>query len=75
MKLSKESQALTTFITPFGRYLCCRLPFGISIAPEIFSREMQRILEGIEGIVCQMDDIPIHSEDEESQKAKIEEIE
>ena len=73
MKLSKESQALTTFITPFGRYLCCRLPFGISIAPEIFSREMQRILEGIEGIVCQMDDILIHSEDEVSHKAKIEE--
>ena len=32
--LSKESQHLTTFITPFGRYCFCKLPFGISSAPE-----------------------------------------
>ena len=29
---------MTTFITPFGRYAFCRLPFGISSAPEIFQR-------------------------------------
>ena len=74
MKLAPESQPLTTFITPFGRYMCCRLPFGISIAPEIFSREMQRILEGVEGIVCQMDDILIHTKDEESHAEKVREV-
>ena len=37
--LHKDSQKLTTFITPFGRYCYERLPFGISSGPEIF-REM-----------------------------------
>jgi len=60
MKLHVESQKLTTFITPFGRFFCKRLPFGISSAPEIFQREMQKILMGLDGIVCQMDDILVH---------------
>ena len=40
MQLHENSQKLTTFITPFGRYFCKRLPFGISSAPEIFQREI-----------------------------------
>ena len=32
--IAKESQDLTTFITPFGRYRFKRLPMGVNIAPE-----------------------------------------
>lgn len=60
MQLSEQSKDLTTFITPFGRYRCHRLPFGISSAPEIFQREMQKILNGAEGAICMMDDVLIH---------------
>ena len=28
--LDEDSQLLTTFITPFGRYCCTRGPFGLS---------------------------------------------
>ena len=35
-----KSDALCTFQTPFWRYKCNRLPFGISSAPEIFYRVM-----------------------------------
>ncbi len=63
MKLHENSQRLTTFITPFGRYYCKRLLFGISSAPEIFQREMQKIVTGTEGVVCQMDDILIYGSD------------
>ena len=42
LRLHPDSRELTTFITPFGRYVCKRLPFGISSAPEIFQREMHR---------------------------------
>ena len=54
--LSEESSLLTTFITPFGRYCYNRLCFGISSAPEHFQKRMSRILEGLEGVVCQMGD-------------------
>ena len=55
--LAEEFTLLTTFITPFGRFAFRRLPFGISSAPEHFQRRMQTILEGIDGVLCQMDDI------------------
>ncbi|KAL7861742.1 hypothetical protein SRHO_G00131830 [Serrasalmus rhombeus] len=56
--LSKESSLLTTFITPFGQY-CYRLCFGISSAPEHFQKRMTQLLEGLEGVLCQMDDVLI----------------
>ena len=31
--IDEDSQLLTTFITPFGRYAFCRLPLGNSFAP------------------------------------------
>ena len=36
VKLDEESSYLTTFHTPFGRYRWCRMPFGVSSAPEVF---------------------------------------
>ncbi|UYV78047.1 K02A2.6-like [Cordylochernes scorpioides] len=58
--LSSELSALTTFITPFGRFRFKRLPFGISSAPEIFQKRMGQILEGLEGTLCHMDDILVY---------------
>ena len=55
--LAKPSRKLTTFITPFGRYYFNRLPFGISSAPELFQRRMRKLLEGLKGVVCLMDDV------------------
>jgi hypothetical protein len=57
--LSKDSSFLTTFITPFGRFRCKRLPFGISSGPEVFQRVMRQILTGLEGVDCFIDDIVI----------------
>lgn len=37
IKLKEESMKLTTFITPFGRFMFTRLPFGINCAPDYFS--------------------------------------
>ena len=55
--LAKQSRHLTTFITPFGQYCFNKLPFGISSAPEHFQKHMSKILEGLEGVLCLMDDI------------------
>ena len=55
--LNEQSRPLTTFISPFGHYWFNKLPFGISSVPELFQKRMSTILEGLEGVVCQMDDV------------------
>ncbi|KAJ8333989.1 hypothetical protein SKAU_G00413080 [Synaphobranchus kaupii] len=46
--LHEESSLLTTFMTPFRRFCFKRLPFGISIIPEIFQHKMNELLDGLE---------------------------
>jgi hypothetical protein len=58
--LEEESQKLTTFITPYGRYCFRRLPFGISSAPEIFMRIMHELLQDLPGTATYMDDILVY---------------
>ena len=64
--LEKEVAKLTTFITPMGRYYFKRLPFGISSGLEIFQKLMEKILINIGGVICYIDDILVHSNDENS---------
>ena len=45
---------------PFGRFRYLRLPYGISSAPEHFQRKVKEILEGLEGVVCLVDDIVVY---------------
>ena len=42
---------------PIGRYCFRKLTFGISSAPELFQKRMSRVLEGLPGVVCLMDDV------------------
>ena len=58
--LDEESQAVTTFITPFGRYQFLRLPFGVSNAPEVFHKYLTQALEGLTGVEVFIDDVLIH---------------
>ena len=69
--LVPESRPLTTFLTPFGRYCFNRLPFGITSAPEYFQRHMSKVLEGLEGVVCLIDDILVYGKDEEEHDARL----
>ena len=62
LPLDDKMAKLTTFITPFGRYFFLRLPFGISLAPEVFQTTMENILGDIEGVECYMDDILVHAD-------------
>ena len=61
--LSDDSRLLTTFITPFGCFCYNKLPFGISSAPEHFQMIMPKILSGLQGVVCHMDDVLIFGQD------------
>lgn len=60
VKLDDKSKLLTTFVTPWGRFCFRRMPFGISSAPEFFQRAMEKILVGLDGVICLMDDILVY---------------
>ena len=62
--LAESSRRLTTFLTPIGRYHFNKLPFGISSAPEHFQKRMSAIVSGLEGVVCQMDDVLVFGRDQ-----------
>ena len=72
--LDEESQPLTTFITPFGRYCYKRLCFGISSGPEIFQREMCQLLEDIPGVNCAIDDILIGGSTQEEHDSRLQQV-
>ncbi len=57
--LQVESRLLTTFVTPHVRYCFNNLPFGIASAPELLKRRMSKILSGLPGVLCHMDDVLI----------------
>ncbi|KAK3742424.1 hypothetical protein QZH41_001017, partial [Actinostola sp. cb2023] len=58
--LDEESSILTTFATPYGRYRWRRLPFGLNVSSEIFQRNVNQALEGLEGVLDITDDILIY---------------
>lgn len=59
LELAKESRDLTTFLAESGMYRFTRLMFGVNCAPEIFQREMSRILKDIKNVIVYIDDILI----------------
>ena len=61
VKLDEESSYLTTSCTPFGRYRWCRMPFGVSSAPEVFQRRMHELIEGLSGTEVVADDFIVAS--------------
>ena len=72
--VSAESQSFLSFSTPFGRYAYMKLPFGISTAPEVFSRCMYSILEGIPNILIYIDDLIIWGSTQEEHDKTLETV-
>ena len=65
IKLDSKSSDLTTFLTPFGRFKFLRLPFGLSVAPEIFHKIFNEMFSDIENLKIYIDDIIIFAETKE----------
>lgn len=59
IELDEESQSLVTISTHKGLFKYKRLCFGVTSAPGLFQREMEKVLNGLEGVVCFFDDILI----------------
>ena len=60
--LAKESQPLTTFITPFGRFMFCRAPFGICSISEHYNRRMDEALASIPRMRKIVDDCLVYDD-------------
>lgn len=55
-KLDYKSSLMTMFWTPWGRKRWLRLPFGVSVAPEVYQRKQHELLAGLSGIEPIADD-------------------
>lgn len=69
--LDEESAKYTTFITPYGRFHFKRLPFGINSAPEHFQRVMADVIEGLDGVICHIDDLLVWGKDQEQHDTRL----
>ena len=69
--LHEESQLLTTFRTPFGRYCRRRLPFGLNVSQDIFQARMDMVVEGLEGVANIADDVGIAGANNEDHNNKL----
>ncbi|KAK7108980.1 hypothetical protein V1264_013102 [Littorina saxatilis] len=65
VQLHPDSQLLTTFQSPFGRYCFKRLPFGLSVSQDIFQLKMDQILEQVDGTVGIADDVAVYAKTNE----------
>lgn len=58
-KLDEDSSYMTTFWTPWGRKRWLKLPFGVSVAPEVYQRKQHDLLAGLSSVEPIADDILI----------------
>ncbi|XP_060808134.1 uncharacterized protein LOC132903569 [Amyelois transitella] len=65
IELSEDCRYITTFICNRGLFRYKRLMFGISCAPEIFQKTLEKILLPCEGVVNFIDDIVVFGSDSE----------
>ena len=69
--LDDESQQLTTFNSPFGRYCFKRMPFHIKSALEIFQKRMTQNFGDLEGVETEIDDILVWGKTEEEHHKRL----
>ena len=74
LKLREKDQILTTIATPQGLFKWSRLPFGVSSATAIFQNTMDQVLDGLEKVVCRVDDILVTGCNDEEHMRRITEV-
>lgn len=61
LQVTPRTSEYLTFSTPFGRYSCLRMPFGLASAPEVFQQVMSSLTAGVKNTEVSMDDVLIHA--------------
>lgn len=65
VEVHPRSRSLTSFVTGFGAYRFCRMPFGLAPTAAVFQRVMQQSLKEVENVLCFQDDLLIYGDTEE----------
>lgn len=71
IKLDYKSSLLCTFNTPYGRYRFLRLPYGITLASEIFQKKIKFLFENIEGTESYIDDFLVWGKTKEEHDKRL----
>ena len=74
LPLDEESQKKATFISPFGCFCPTRAPFGLLSLPEIFSKCIDKILEGIHRVAKSIDDFLVYGRTFEEHDTRLEKL-
>lgn len=74
VKLRESDQKLTTANTSKGLFVWTRLPYGISLSTAIFQQTMDRVLQGLDCVVCRVDDILVTGKDDATHLDNIEQF-
>lgn len=75
VELDESSSKLCTFNSPFGNYRFKRLPFGLSLAPELFQKINRKNFGDIQGVIVYIDDILIFAKTKEEHDLIVSKVE
>ena len=59
--MAETSKDVTSFVTPEGHYKFLFMPFGLVVAPAVFTRMMRKLFDDVENVTSYIDDILIHT--------------
>ena len=69
--LTSNCTHLTAFISHFGRFCFKRLPFGVTSVSEVYQKRKSAILEGLEGVVCLINDVLMFGKDQQEHDIRL----
>ncbi|UYV70018.1 hypothetical protein LAZ67_7001483, partial [Cordylochernes scorpioides] len=72
--LDPQSRPLTTFITHRGCYRFCKVPFGLSSAPEAYQKGMDSILLDLKGVICYLNDAVVYAKDRQELEERLRKV-
>ncbi|CAB0017172.1 unnamed protein product [Nesidiocoris tenuis] len=59
LEVEENSKRYLNIATHKGIFRYRRMPFGVSLAPSVFQNIMDKVLDGIEGVACYLDDVMV----------------
>lgn len=74
LEVTEDCRHLLTINTQRGLFQYTRLPFGVSVSGSLFQEVMDKILVGLDGVFCYLDDILIGGFDMEDAKRKLNKV-